>query len=74
MRQHGGEGGFAHAAFAAEDQDFVLDAGEAGGYEGDVGVGTFGSGGADGLVGAAGAGIAFAGKVGFGAGAVFCKN
>ena len=72
MREHGGKGGFAHAAFAAEDEDLVFDAGEAGGDEGDVGVGAFGSGGADGLVGAAGAGVTFTGEVGFGARAVFC--
>ena len=45
--------------------------GEAGGYEGEVGVGTGGGGGADGLVGTAGAGRAFAGEVGFGARTVF---
>lgn len=74
VREHGGEGGFADAAFAAEDEDFVLDAGEARGDEGDVGVGAFGGGGADELVGAAGAGVAFAGEIGFGAGAVFCGS
>lgn len=72
MGEHGGEGRFADAAFAAEDEDFVFDAGEAGGDEWDVGVGAFGDGGADELVGAAGAGVAFAGEGGFGAGAVFC--
>ena len=45
--------------------------GEAGRYEGDVGVGAFGRGGADGLVGTAGAGGAGAGEVGGGAGTVF---
>lgn len=69
--EHGGEGGFADAAFAAEDEEFVFDAGEAGGDERDVGVGAFGGGGTDDLVGAAGAGGALAGEGGFGAGAVF---
>lgn len=69
--EHGGEGGFADAAFAAEDEEFVFDAGEAGGDEWDVGVGAFGGGGADDLVGAAGAGGALAGEGGFRAGAVF---
>ena len=41
------------------------------GDEGDVGVGTFGRGGADGLVWAACAGIAFSCEVGFGTGAMF---
>ena len=49
----------------------MLYAGEAGCYERDVWVGTFGGGGADGLVGTAGAGIALACKFGFGAGTVF---
>jgi hypothetical protein len=38
----------------------------------DIGVGTFGCGGADGLVGAAGAGIGLAGLLRVRAGTVFC--
>lgn len=72
MREHGGEGGFAHPALAAEDEDLVFDAREAGGDQRNVGVRAFGGGGADELVGAASAGVAFAGEVGFGAGAVLC--
>ena len=69
--EHGCEGGFADAAFAAEDEDFVVDGGEAGGYEGEVGVGAGGGGGADGLVGTAGAGGGGACEGGFRARAVF---
>lgn len=69
--EHGGEGGFANTAFAAEDEDFVSYTGEARGDERDVGVRPFGGSGADRLVGAAGAGGALAGEGGFGAGAVF---
>jgi len=64
------EGGFADAAFARQDEDLVLDAREALRDEWDVGVRAFGGGGADGLVGAAGAGVGFAGLLGLGAGAV----
>ena len=71
MREHGRECGFADAAFAAEDEDFVIDSCETGCYEGDIGVGTLGCGGADALVGTAGAGIALACEGGFGAGTVF---
>lgn len=69
--EHGCEGGFADTAFAAEDEDFVVDGREAGGYEGEVGVGAGGGGGADGLVGTAGAGGGGACKGGFRARTVF---
>lgn len=42
------------------------------GYEGDVRVGSFRGGGADLLVGTAGAGVALACLFGFGTGTVFC--
>ena len=63
--KHCCEGGFSDAAFSGEDKDFVFYVGKAGGNEGDVGVGTFWSGCADDLVGTAGAGIGFAGLIGF---------
>lgn len=65
VRKHGRKSGFSDAAFSREDKDFVFYVGEAGGYEGDVGVGALWGGGADNLVGAAGAGIGFAGLIGF---------
>lgn len=71
MREERGEGGFADAAFAREDEDFVPDAREAGCDERDVGVGAFWGRRADGLVRAAGAGGGEAGGFGFGPGAVF---
>lgn len=52
----------------------MLDVGQARGYDGDVGVGAFGRGGAYGLVGAAGAVVGCACLLGFGAGAVFCRS
>lgn len=64
VRKHRCEGRFPDAAFSREDKDFVLYVGKAGGYDRDVGVGTFWGGSADGLVGAAGAGIRFAGLIG----------
>lgn len=67
-----GYAGFADAAFAGEDKEFMFYSGEARGYDGDVWVGPFRGGGADGLVGAAGAGVTFAREVGFWTGAVFC--
>lgn len=65
VRKHGCKSRFADAAFSRQDKDFVFDVGEAGGYEGDVGVGAFWGGGADDLVWAAGAGIGFASLIGF---------
>lgn len=65
VRKHGCKRGFADAAFSGEDKDFVFYVGEAGSYEGNVGVGAFWSGGADDLVWTAGAGIGFAGLIGF---------
>lgn len=49
----------------------MFDSGEASGYDGDVGVGALGGRGTDGLIGAAGAGIAFAREIGFWTRAVF---
>lgn len=70
MSEHGAEGGFPDTAFPAEDEDLVLNAAEASGDEGDIGVGPFGSGGAYFLVGTAGASGFFAGESGFRTGAV----
>jgi hypothetical protein len=72
VREEGGKGRFANAAFAGEDEDFVSDGGEARGYDGDVGVWAFWRGRADGLVWAAGAGVALACLVGFRPWTVFC--
>jgi hypothetical protein len=72
VREEGREGRLADAAFTGEDEDLVSDGGEARGYEGDVGVWALWRGCADGLVWAAGAGVALACLVGFGAWAVFC--
>lgn len=55
MREHRAEGRFTDAAFARENEYFVLYRGEACGDDGDVGVGALGCGGAYCLVGAAGA-------------------
>lgn len=71
MRKHRCEGGFSDATFSREDKDFVFYVREAGGYEGNVGVGAFWGGGADDLIRAAGAGIRFAGLIGFRSRAMF---
>ena len=74
MREEGGEGGLADAAFAREDEDLVADGGKTGGDEWDVGVGPLGCGGADGLVGATRAGVAFACCFGLWTGAVLWRD
>lgn len=71
VREHGREGGLADAALAGDDEQLVRDGGHACVDEGQVWVRAFGRRGADLLVGAAGAGVAFAGEIGGGAGAVF---
>lgn len=72
--EHGGEGGFADSALAAQNEDLVLDGREAGGDERDVGIGAFGGGGADLLIGTAGTGITLAGVLRLRAGTVFCSG
>src|SRR5690606_22560754 len=68
--KHRCECGLADAAFARENQDLVLDGGEAGGDERNVGIRAFGGRGADRLVGTAGACVCLAGLLAFWAGTV----
>jgi hypothetical protein len=72
VREERGECRLADAAFTRKHEDLVPHGGEARGYQGDVGVWALWRGCADGLVWAAGAGVALACLVGFGAWAVFC--
>lgn len=73
VSQHRRERRLAHTTFAAKNKNLVFYVGETSGDERNVGIGAFGSAGADGLIGAAGAGIALACKIGFGTGTVFYK-
>ena len=71
MRKEGGKGGLADAPFTGEHEDLVSDLRKALGDDGDIWIGAFGSGGADGLVGTAGAGIALTGLFRLGTWTVF---
>lgn len=71
MSEQSRKGGFSHAAFAGEDQDFVSNIGEAGSDEGEIRIWSGGKGrGAYGLIGAAGAGGGLSRRGGGGTGAV----
>ena len=74
MRQESREGGFSYSAFTREDEDLVSDLRESLGDDRDIGVGAFGCGGTNLLVGTASTGIALAGFLGLGTRAVFCNN
>jgi hypothetical protein len=71
MSQHSTKRTLPHPAFPRQNKHFMSDRRKPCCYMGDIGVGTFGCGGADGLVGAAGAGIGLAGLLRVRAGTVF---
>ena len=74
MSKHGCKGRLPYPTFAGKNQDLVLDPGEAGIDERNVGIGTLWSGGTYCLVRAASACIAFACLLRFWAGTVLCRN
>lgn len=74
MSEHGCKCRLPHPTFAGENQDLVLNPGQAGIDERNVGIGTLWSGGTYCLVGAASACITFACLLRFRAGTVFCRD